>query len=87
MKNIDLCPCPFCREPVDWFCYGPPLSFSGLPEYVVECHNPDCIAWGRVWPRYDSPEEAATAWNAPNSKRRLAALIERSDFEKRIRRR
>ena len=73
MRSPQLKPCPFCGGRANLF--HVPLS-SGSVVHEVDCENDDCRV-SVCTQAYDTPEEAAAAWN------RRAPCLDDSD-EKRF---
>ena len=56
-----LKPCPFCGEEawlgnLKWF-------ERGTATYAVGCTDPECIGYETICVRFDTEEEALSAWN------------------------
>lgn len=62
MSSPALKPCPFCGRPAEIMKH----TYLSRPAYTVGCHivqSDVCHATVRATTLYDSPEEAAAAWN------------------------
>lgn len=63
VEKKDMKRCPFCGSPADLYRVGSRRhTHNRGNKYRVRCMMRECVAY-TIMSYYDSPEEAAAAWN------------------------